>query len=848
MKDQCKQAVSQAIGRTITTQEAQNIEQLIRESMKQLAQKDIAAWRQLSDADRLTQAAAEVGKMLQAEAIRKAKIAADDILKMSRNTTMLTDPSIRNISANERLDRIVAAYGDMSGIQSIDSKARSIAGIYHGRLIDFYTGIKGGLGIIVDPKMVRAVVHEMFGNDAGVPAAKQIAKELADVLEELRLRFNRAGGNIGKLDDWGLPQSHAPEKLAKAGRDNWVNTVIPMLNRDKYVHPDGRLMDDAEVRAMLDEAFITISTNGANKLDPGRQQLGGGRGKKAVNRHAEERAIHFKDSDSWLTYQNDFGHMRLVDLIESHISGLSKDIALVETLGSNPQGAMKLLMDQAEKIDKLQNGKSDNEVTKTRGRTEIMFNELLGQNQPVNRLYANIGNAYRSINIASMLGGTTLASMADQAMMKKTANVHNIAYRKVFGELIYNLNPKNKADRELAHSLGIATQEMIGAVSRYSDDGLASVAGKAEKIAKVSNAMAGLVMRASGLNYLTASNKIAFSKMLMNKYATLSREKDWNSLHADDRALLEGSGIREQDWQIWQLAKPTEDIRGTQLMSAESIYQIPDAELLQFGNPKQVKDQAATNLMVHINDEQGMAVIEAGLRERTWMTGGMRKGTPMGEIVKSTMQFKSFSAAMLMRHGSRVLSQEGAMSKAYYAASLMAMTTMLGGLVVQLRAISNGDDPESMVSDDTGLEMDFFKRSFVAGGGLPVLGDIIVAGTDTTGRSLTSWMSGVPGGDAQTILGATVGNLTQLNNGTETNAANETFKMVKNKIPAQNLWYTKAVTNALLFDQFQDMIAPGYREKQKRKAEQKFDRTSWWGNGVLPERAPDFEKAIESKD
>ncbi|ONG41385.1 hypothetical protein BKE30_04895 [Alkanindiges hydrocarboniclasticus] len=68
--------------------------------------------------------------------------------------------------------------------------------------------------------------------------------------------------------------------------------------------------------------------------------------------------------------------------------------------------------------------------------------------------------------------------------------------------------------------------------------------------------------------------------------------------------------------------------------------------------------------------------------------------------------------------------------------------------------------------------------------------------------------------------------MTQLANGTETTTGNEIYKTIKGKTPAQNLWYTKVATNAIFFDHLQDMIAPGYREEQKRKAERKFDRTS----------------------
>ena len=105
------------------------------------------------------------------------------------------------------------------------------------------------------------------------------------------------------------------------------------------------------------------------------------------------------------------------------------------------------------------------------------------------------------------------------------------------------------------------------------------------------------------------------------------------------------------------------------------------------------------------------------------------------------------------------------------------------------------------------------------------------------------------GSDFKTALNLTVGNATQLANGVETNAANEAFKAAKSKTPAQNLWYTQAAANRLIFDNFQDMIAPGYREKLLRKAEQKYDRTRWlgdfdWGEGFDEVDKPDIGKTI----
>ncbi|MFE8306122.1 hypothetical protein V4C87_19425, partial [Acinetobacter baumannii] len=125
MKDQCKLAVAKALGKTqLTQQEADNIEQRIRDAMKSRARQDIDAWRNLSDSEKLTAAGEQVAIDIKADIKRKNKIAANDILTQSRNLAMLNHPTL---PASQVIDRFIAAYGDMSGIKSIDSHADAIA-------------------------------------------------------------------------------------------------------------------------------------------------------------------------------------------------------------------------------------------------------------------------------------------------------------------------------------------------------------------------------------------------------------------------------------------------------------------------------------------------------------------------------------------------------------------------------------------------------------------------------------------------------------------------------------------------------------------------------------------------
>lgn len=1175
MKDQCKAAVAKALGKPqLSQQEAQQIEQRIKDAMKSLARQDMQTWRNLSDAEKLVKAGEFVAQDIQAQLKRKHKIAAQDILTLNKNLALLDHPTL---SASEVVDRMVAPHGDMSGIQSIDSKARAIASIYRGELVDFYTNIKGGLGVFTDADLVQKIVRERFNDNTGDPLAKKISDKMGEVFENMRERFNRAGGDIGKLDDWGLPQTHSLEKIVLAGKQAWVQKAESLIDTSKYVHEDGTYYSQQEIRELLEYSFDTLSSNGANKTEIGRQSFGGN--SKVTSRHSESRVLHFKDADAWMEYQAEFGGMPFVDLVEAHISGLSKDIAMVENLGSSPKNAMRILMDAAEQKDWM-NGLDANTTAKSRKRAQTMFDEFTGQNTPQSEVLANMGLAYRSMNVASMLGGTTLSSVTDQAMIAKTASIHGIAYRKTFGELLSQLNPKNKQDRELAHSLGLATEEMLGSIARWSDDGLTSVHGKSQKLARVSSGLATQVMRISGLNALTAASKVGFSKMMMEKYGRLTRSKAWADLDPMDRELMQNTGLSERAWEVMRLADPVVDRKGNQLMSARSIYEIPDDKLLtamdkdvnqlvsgindqikelndrnalddqrilnreqklddvkrslsqrlldyanrkdsqaqaekqalqdrmdlldaqkeaaaaqadmnayirtienqedlkgfidgitqgktidnltdkakklgrtleslnnrvelkatklnekikgfekeiqgkfsdfndllgkrqkfskeklaayednlserlnryatrrdvnaqrefealnelkelvglkqqqletdfeikkaveqtrikgktdkkidssvarntrrnyksgedlgrRLGNAERrmtemrakmraadssanksinqkfkdldkrvnalddefveyqakvaerqakrqyvmdklansidgekkllaqkIRDEVATQFQAHLMDEQGMAVVEAGLRERTWMSAGQKKGTGMGEILKSMLQFKSFPAAFLMRHGSRAMSQPTLQGKAAYGVSLFAMTTLLGALVVQLKELANGNDPQTMWdSDDPQKTMNFLTRSAIQGGGLSILGDILVAGTDTSGRSATDFMVGPFGSDVKSVLGLTVGNFTQYYEGKDTNAANEAFRLVKNKIPAQNLWYTKAATNRMIFDEMQDIIAPGYREKYLRKAERQHDRTRFWGDDLGDIQAPDFERVVQ---
>lgn len=84
MRNECIQAVAQAIGRSIIQVEAQGIEARILDQMKQLARKDPAAWQQMSREARLRAAAAEAGKSTLATASKQKQRVALTIIAHDR--------------------------------------------------------------------------------------------------------------------------------------------------------------------------------------------------------------------------------------------------------------------------------------------------------------------------------------------------------------------------------------------------------------------------------------------------------------------------------------------------------------------------------------------------------------------------------------------------------------------------------------------------------------------------------------------------------------------------------------------------------------------------------------------
>lgn len=846
MRQECIKAVTQAVGRTLNADEIKGIESRLVRNMRKLAAEDRQKFAALSQPERLAAAAEAAAAELIEEAAKQRQRVALTIAAHDRVDGFLKERKAAGVDEIDAMARLVAFHADTKGnTLSVESTAKAIERDAMRQMLDALD--QGAVKYKDDPKAwaqhffgllenkegTQAIVRELFGEDSGKPGAKQGAKQFHDVAEALRERFNRAGGDVGQLEDWGMPHHHSQMKVAKAGRAQWVADVMPFLNRSKYVNGDGSPMNGQQLAEFLGHAWESIATGGVNKQTPGQRT---GKGMRA-NRGNQARQVHFRDADSYLKYQAKYGERTLYEVMAGHISGVAKDIAMVETLGPNPDHQFNLWKETIKQQAALSSPEVLGKINQRMIGLQNLYDLVSGKHLPVaNEHLAKGFDTLRNWLVSSRLGGAVITSLSDEGTMYLIANVNKLPKMRLFSNELKALDIRNPMEKRMALRAGLAMNTYIASINRFGQEGLG---------ASFSSKMAQTVLRASGLNALTEARRRAFGVTMMSSLGQLT--KDFESLgkvDPGDYRILHSKGITDTDWQVWRLAnKEMWDAGNTDVLTPGSIYRIPDEKLKALGDPKSIREKAATRLLGVVLEETDMAVIEPGAKTRAMMMSNLQRGTWKGELARSFFLFKSFPLAMIERHWSRGMDSPTAGGRAQYLAALIASTTVLGVASMQIKELLKGRDPLNMnPAADGGMRN--WMRAMLMGGSLGLYGDFVFSESTQYGNTPIGSAMGPVVGLAESMLNLTQGNAVQALSGKDTNAGAEAVRFIQGNLPGANLWYTKAALDHMIFHQLQEYMSPGYLSRMRRRAMKDFRQSYWWEPGeVLPSDAPDLSRA-----
>lgn len=838
MKPQCIDAISKAAGKAISPEQAKKMEGDLLNEMRKLAREDTEAWRGLSPMVRHEQAAKRVSERYVKEAERRAEIAVRDANLQIKNMAYINHRVTQGDSALQAADRLQAPSRDMKG--GIANLEHTISSVFS----DLFRGLGEAVdvtgkfaGLMQDAEGYRAIIKELHREDSGIPEAKSAAAAIRKAGDAAREQFNDLGGMIGDLEQYAIPQYHDSVKVQQAGMDTWVSSIMGKLDREWYVNPDGSVMNDAQLSEFLGHAWEAIAWNGALKFKPGTQATG----IRTIDKGSAQRQLHFKNADSDLAYQAEFGTTDPMTLLAKHFHGIARDIALVKTLGSNPQHAFSYLLDTAYQKDAKSGGYTKEQLDARKHKSEQLYNVLIGKGDPIaNSALKAVFDSITGLQVASKLGSAPISALVDQSNIVMAANAANIPVMKIWRAELDAFNFAKGEEKDFARRQGLMHESFTRDINRWGGDTLATdFAGK----------MANNLIKVSGLDAMTQAAKRSWGVAIYDIAGNLSRKyDDLASLPKDETNTFQRAGVTETEFAVWKLAETvSRSGAGDTLLTPDAIYAIPDSALAGLGdNPRQLKRDAAQKLIASALLDVDVAVPTPGARARQELFGGLQRGTAKGEIMRQLLLFKSTPYTMMREQWGRMMAQPGVGNKFVYAAKYMALTTLMGAFANTINDVVTGKDPK----DFTENPLRVGAAALLKGGALGFFGDFLFSDQTLEGRTgVLAGMMGPTASSAEMLSKLIVGNAAKSLRGDETTIGTDAAKFAKSMIPFGNLWYTKAAFNHMWMINVQDAIQPGYTQDLERRAQREFGQSYWWAPGeALPERAPNLSAAVGAEE
>lgn len=705
------------------------------------------------------------------------------------------------------------------------------------------------------------VVRELHGEKTGDELAAGFAQASAKVMEDLRLRFNAAGGNIAKRKDWSMPQSHDKVALLKAGKQTWLEFVQPLLDLKWMKHPlTGDDMSPAEVSKMLGDVWDNLVSDGWHE----REASMAFHGLSAIaNTRADPRSLIFANADAWMKYSDRFGSGDdALAIIVSHIRGMTKDIAAMEVLGPNPKAMLTYMGQFVEQQAKLRRAGMPAHfptVTEVTGRAfragggifardpvtgyaqsmvaraENMWSVYSGAaSAPVNATLAAASQTVKNINVATKLGGATVSALSDPFWQVAARKFAGLPTTRIIRDVVSQIG--SAGERE-ARRAGVIAETYLHLHNEGAREGAALSA------TKISAYVADRVLSLSMLNAVTRYGNHAMSMGIQGHLADMAG-KAFADLDPRLQRMFRRWGLEATDWDAIRLDAGGR-ARDVDFLSPADIRQ----QLVDNGGDPSIAERY---LAMTLGEAQ-YATLTGSIRGQAIVYGSLRAGTAQRELWSMFMQFKSFAvnlAILQLERIAREFVSQGFWRGAQYATYALTAATLGGALIEQLQQLRNGKDPRDMTTPE------FWGSAAYRSGGLSIWGDLLYASENRFGGGVASTIAGPSASTLNDILNLTYGSAKKAvlftDNKERTNFGREATNFVKRYTPGASLWYVRAAWERVMMDNLQRMVDPEADASFRRKvqnARKDYKQEFWWkpGGGAIPQRLPSLGAALPAR-
>lgn len=797
--------ISAAEQGAITRGEAQALSDLFDE---RFAQARLA----MGDAPALSRAKQELEAALRAEAIEKKRRAdLTEAARLSLKGRLLESDS----GALGWATGVLSHYGFRDG-SSVRGRTEAITATAHARMSEvmFTFRRSGVLGRRENMALHTDFVRELHGEHTGDATAHSLAKAASGVFEDLRQRFNAAGGAIGKLDGWGLPHSHDGAKVRAAGRAAWKQAMLARLDAARIIDAlTGQPISPARLDQALDHAYDNIVSDGAANLVPQMQRQGLG---AISGRRADERFFVFRDAAAWLDYHRQFGKGDVVQAVFTHVNGMARDIAAMELLGPNP-AAMVEWMKQVVQREYGQKAAGHQSLARpipgfnaSEGRLASeylgwLWASMRGAGTVVSGA-AMVTDTLKNLTTAAVLGSTSILAAVTDPFISIAAK--RLAALPVNTGITRMLTMLRRANRDEIVRAGVIWDEYLHVMA---DE--IRITGPALG-ADWSRWLADRAVTWGGLKPLTTGRKLVEARAWQEHIGDLARQGvAFDALDPRFRATLDGFGVTAEDWAIWSrgidhngFVTPMEIIRQGGGVTYVDVSVLPPGDPLGVAEMKALRHRAAAEKLAELTTSWGERSVPAGTpNARAVMEAGGKRGSIPRELMEYFLQFKSFGLSFTVNQLEALGQMGGLRSRSGlgYLATLVPGLMVGGAVYMQIMAILNGRDPQDMT------KADFWMRAALQGGGFGLFGDFVKASENRFGQSPLEALQGAGVAFASDAIKMAYGVAAKAMGGEESNPGRDVANFAGRWTPVLSSHpVTRAAWRRVVIDNLQWMVDP----------------------------------------
>ena len=644
----------------------------------------------------------------------------------------------------------------------------------------------------IDEHDMDNIVREMYGEATGDEMAGLIAKRFALALEDARTLKNHYGGNIAKLNNY-FPQAHNQIKIGKVSDEDWTDFILPKLDTErtaqnlgmdkKFLNADNSLNEagQLEMRRILKSIHEDITLGSARQPFKSLSDTA-----SIKTRDDQMRYLIFSSADDYLAYAKEYGE-NPVHSLSKYFNHMSNDIALMKVFGPDVIKNSKGILKFAEDFDARVLGRR-----RQSGAFDRLFDHIRGtDNVPQNHNWSTFGREMRALLVTAQLGSAYLASLADLSYGYITRSINGMPAKNTINNYVKFMAGNKDIARE-ARVVGMEIAEEIRANTRIHGEVLGNgpFSWMAQNLMKISLLQPGTIAGRTAFKY-------EFQFHLKN-----IANKSFDSLDENIKFMYQRYGITKADHEALAkvpLYKSVNDTKVTYLRVAD----IEDPNIRQ-------------KFYTYMFSETETAVPSYMARSRADMMQGYQPGTVGGEVLRNVFLFKNFPMTILYTQGARAINtmakHPGHMRYIYPLQGLI-MTSIAGYLIMNARNLAQGEDTTTMNPKTLSMGMMY-------GGGLGIFGDLFLHDTTRYGQTPIGAALGPVFGLANDTIGLL--GLKQFQDALYRNK-DSTDRLVPNAItfldrytPYNNLWYTRAATDRLIFDNLRKSLDPKYDERKRR--------------------------------